>query len=67
MAKVKKNESTETVETNNAPELGIVTLEEAIKAHPTAKEVHVNERGEWHFGPKSGIHASFGKYTTTKI
>ena len=49
---------------DNAPKLDIVNLEEAVANHPTAKEVHINEAGEWLFSPAEGIHKSFGKFKT---
>lgn len=42
-------------------------LKDACKAHPTSKEVHVNEEGAWLFGDAKGIHASFGKFETVSI
>lgn len=42
-------------------------LKDACKAHPTSKEVHVNEEGAWLFGNAKGIHASFGKFETVSI
>lgn len=42
-------------------------LKDACKAHPTSKEVHVNEEGSWMFGEAKGIHASFGKFETVSI
>lgn len=38
----------------------------ALAEHPTAKEVHVNENGEFLFCPAKGVHASFGEFKTYK-